>query len=124
MTSKISEVNFNDFNQVATNQEGIVLLGTGGDLQEWTKGVCDILLKEEITKTNNPNELFSEFYKLTTTGGRTDLAMIFNSFDNFEMGKMAIWKLAFGDCSWISDYIVNYAEQHGVIIHYTDDFEE
>ncbi len=27
--------------------------------------------------------------------------------------SMAMWGLSFGDCSWISDYVVNYAEQHG-----------
>jgi hypothetical protein len=27
------------------------------------------------------------------------------------MGKMAMWRIKFGDCSWLSDYIHNYKNQ-------------
>ncbi|CAM6053497.1 unnamed protein product [Sphagnum tenellum] len=50
---------------------------------------------------------------LTTTGGRTDVVLEFpTEMETINMGKMAIWRLSFGNASWISDYIVNYRDQH------------
>jgi hypothetical protein len=40
------------------------------------------------------------------------------------MGKLAIWRLAFGNCSWISDYLVNYADQHGYSCEFDEDDED
>jgi len=101
--------NFMDFKGAVENKEGIVLLGAGGDLKEWINGIADLLVKEGIAKVA-ANELFKEYYMLKTTGGRTDLALVFEP-DSLHMGKMTMWRIRFGDCSWISDYTVNY-EHH------------
>jgi len=69
-------------------------------------------LKENIA-TGNKNEIWeNNFYKLTTTGGRTDLLMMFKNSSTINIGKMAIWRIKFGDASWLSDYIVNYKKHH------------
>ena len=95
-------------------REGIVLLGCGGDPLEWINGVTQNLFESEIFPSNKPEDNFSDFVVMTTTGGRTDIAMIFKIEDTgISIGKMAMWRLRFGDCSWVSDYIVNYATQHG-----------
>jgi hypothetical protein len=113
----IQKYSFSDFKCLINNndndaKEGIVLFGTGGDLNEWVSGVFNQLKEESIITASTVEELFSNVIELKTTGGRTDLALIFNNFENINMGKMAMWRLQFGDCSWISDYIPNYSNQH------------
>lgn len=93
-------------------QDGIVLLGAGGDLLEWVFGVTSLLHQEGIIENDDYTEAWLAAYKLTTTGGRHDLALTFNPKTNFHMGKMALWRLKIGDCSWIMDYVVNYEDQH------------
>lgn len=92
--------------------EGIVLLGTGGEISEWEQGVIKILKDEAII--SGP-ECFGESIVLKTTGGRTDLLMPFAENAKIHIAKLAMWRLAFGDCSWLSDYKVNYADQHGYV---------
>lgn len=107
----VQKMSFAEFKKNFKNQEGIVLLGAGGDILEWIGGVTDVLNQEQIV-AGLPKDVWSNFVVLTTSGGRTDLAMTFNPNARFNMGKMAMWRLRFGDCSWISDYLVNYAKQH------------
>jgi hypothetical protein len=83
----ISEVTFD---KLPKAKEGIVLMGAGGDLNEWVKGV--IVLK--------------------TSGGRTDLLLVIPDSSTLQIGKLAMWRLRFGDASWLSDYKFNYADQH------------
>ena len=109
---QVEDIAFTEFkSNVKGKEEGIVLLGAGGDPQEWINGVTDILNKEDIAK-GTPEELWGKANKLTTTGGRTDIALTFNHNNGlkFNMGKMAMWRLRFGECSWISDYLDNYAK--------------
>lgn len=109
----MQDIKFPEFKEMVRGQkEGIVLLGAGGKLSEWTKGVADILFNEGISESNKVDEVFPDIYILKTTGGRTDLVMLFSEDNKLNMGKMAIWRLRFGDCSWVSDYIVNYENQH------------
>ena len=112
-TFKIKDISFGDFKELMTKSksEGIVLLGVGGDLNEWINGVTDMLNQEDISK-GEVKELFRGLYILKTTGSRIDLAMVFNPKGKHDIGKLAMWRLRFGDCSWISDYLVNYEKQH------------
>jgi len=91
--------------------EGLVFLGAGGDINQWITGVTNELNKSGIV-TGTPDQIWQKAYKISTTGGRHDLILIFNPHAKFDMGKLAMWRLRFGDTSWISDYIVNYAKQH------------
>ena len=105
---EVKDISFLQLKQNTKDKEGIVCLGAGGDPQEWIDGVTKILNEEKIA-TGAPEELWNNVYKLTTTGGRTDLVFVSDNFSTiFNVGRMAIWRLKFGDCSWISDYLVNY----------------
>lgn len=113
MSYKIDEITFDEFEkkQHEKKEGGIVLLGAGGELSEWIEGVIGVWKEEDIVAKDIKNEdVFSEFSLLETTGGRTDLCMFFNSKVELDMGRMAMWRLRFGDCSWPDDYVVNYAK--------------
>lgn len=106
----INKIEFSRFQEMyRQGNEGLVLLGTGGDLNEWITGVTDQLKQEGIAK---PSFQITHAYQVNTTGGRTDLLLLFN-WSEVDTGKLAIWRIRFGDCSWLSDYVVNYADQHG-----------
>ena len=87
--------------------EGLVLLGCS-DPDEWEKGVLELLDKERLAQPTD----FLKAYQVKTSGGRTDVVIPFKPVNAIQIGKLAIWRLKFGDCSWISDYKVNYAKQH------------
>ena len=86
--------------------EALVVMGTGGNIDEWVTGLNEILIdKNLITK---PVE---DWYLMTTTGGRYDLVMPLPD-EGIDVGKFAAWKANTSCCSWWSDYRVNYAKQH------------
>ena len=116
---KIESMKFLDAVE-SEQHEGIVLLGAGGDQQKWITGVTQLLKDEGVAQSNFK---FSRAINLTTTGGRNDLFLVFES--GIDVGKLVMWRLRFGDCSWWSDYKVNYAEHHGVILETDeDDYDE
>ena len=106
---EVIEVKKITFDKILSLPEGIVLLGCSG-FEDWIKGVTYLLIDEGIL--NDKENAWDKIYWTRTTGGRTDLILTFGKAE-FDMGKMAMWRLRFGDCSWISDYKVNYASQHG-----------
>ena len=71
----------------------------------------DNLKEEGISKTDKPDELWNDVRILTTSGGRTDVMLTPKKGAPIDIGKMAMWRIRFGDCSWISDYKDNYKEQ-------------
>ena len=88
--------------------EGLVLIGAGGDPCEWVSGIEARWKAEGITVTENPIE---NAYILRTTNGRTDLVLVYKQ-NAVRMPLLAFWRLRFGDCSWLSDYCINYKSQH------------
>jgi hypothetical protein len=91
--------------------EGIVISGAGGNLLTWIEGISSILQEEGITKTSEPTDLWSSVFSTTSSGGRIDLVLVFKDKGRpFNMGKLAIWRMRFGKCSWISDWLVNYRD--------------
>lgn len=116
----IQETTFDNVRDMAAqNTEGLVLLGCGGDLNEWVNGVAKLLRQEGIVASNFN---IDRALKLTTTGGRTDLLLLF-SWDKVDPGRLAIWRIGFGDCSWLSDYVVNYADHHGYSVA-SDEYDD
>lgn len=101
-----------NFEDIIPDEEGIVLLGAGGDPNDWINGVADLWKEEGISTTDNPDDLFNGALVLTTTGGRIDLVLRFKSDASLDIPKMALWRLRFGEVSWISDYRINYSGQH------------
>ena len=104
----ISEVTFD---KLPKAKEGIVLMGAGGDLNEWVKGVIGMWRDDEIG-TGEVRDMISDALVLKTSGGRTDLLLVIPDSSTLQIGKLAMWRLGFGDASWLSDYKVNYADQH------------
>lgn len=95
----------------STSTEGLVFLGCANP-ESWVSGINDLWSKEGQISP----DWFGTPYLLTTSGGRIDLVFPFSPACNtmIDIGKLAIWRLRFGDCSWISDYKVNYTNQHVV----------
>lgn len=111
--SKIEKIEF-DYLREKHGIEGLVFFGAGGKLTDWTEGITEELSKTGIINENDADKFFN-FKVLNTSGGRQDLVFIFKTDAKINISKLAIWRLQFGDCSWISDYITNYASQHGFV---------
>jgi hypothetical protein len=84
--------------------EGLVFLGCGGDLDEWGNGI-KLMLPADC------QGIFGEFSLLISSGCRHDLVLPFLEGQDTPMSLIA-WRVHFGDCSWISDYRVNYRDHH------------
>lgn len=141
---EIVERKFSDI--VELTKEGIVLTGCGGDLDQWRHGVSGQLVEDDIVSVDGVHQfdddggaifefgdLFSEaFFTVTVkeadkpdSGGRTDLVMVFSEHTKLDMGKMAMWRIRYGECSWVSDFKVNYANQYGVeVVEEFDDDDQ
>lgn len=86
-------------------EEGLVLQGCGGDLDEWVTGINDMLTEEGIllegTRIND--------CKSFTHGSVTCLLFPFKDV-KLDIGKLAMWRLKthsqFGGM-WLSDYVPN-----------------
>ena len=85
------------------DQEGLVLQGCGGDLQEWLDGINQILTDEGILKKG---ARFEEAYTFEHDG-LTCLLFPFKEGMVIEMGRLAMWRLQthphFGG-TWLFDY--------------------
>jgi len=89
-------------------QEGLILQGCGGELQDWVDGINDMLIRSDIlldgTKFKAENCLAFE------NEGLTNLLFPFSEDVKLNMGKLAMWRLQthenFGG-EWLSDYVNN-----------------
>lgn len=109
----IVPMTFTDFKAKYGEKEGLVMLGCGEPYGDWPKGVGEMLAEAGIANTPDPWE--QEVVLLTTTGGRHDLVLFWKP-KTVVIGKLAMWRLAVHDqipASWVSDYLTNYADQHG-----------
>lgn len=88
------------------DQEGLILQGCGGDLQEWVDGINQILSDEGILKKG---ARFEEAYTFEHDG-LTCLLFPFREEMEMDVGKLAMWRLQthphFGG-TWLSDYVPN-----------------
>ena len=75
---QVEELSFSKFKNNVRGKEGIVCLGAGGELQEWITGITKTLNDEQILSNVTPENAWTNIYKLTTSGGRIDLAFVFN----------------------------------------------
>ena len=86
-------------------QEGLVLQGCGGDLQEWVDGINDLLTEAGILLDGSKFENVSVFQH----DGLTNLLFPFEDV-KLDMGRLAMWRLQthgqFGG-TWLSDYVPN-----------------
>lgn len=101
------------FSMNECEDEGLVLIGCGGDLAQWIDGVSQTLFDEKIATSPDAFQQWHSAYVLTTaTGDRTDIVLRFRKPGHHDTGKMALWRIAFEDASWWSDYVVNFSKHH------------
>ncbi len=90
------------------SQEGLILQGCGGDLQEWVDGINDMLTKSNILL--NGTNFKAENCLAFEHEGLTNLLFPFSEDVKLNMGKLAMWRLQthsnFGG-KWLSDYVDN-----------------
>lgn len=87
------------------NKEGLILMGCGGDLQEWVDGINDMFTESGILKGGSRFKDVSAFQY----DGMTCLLYPFEGV-NLDIGKLAMWRLHthenFGG-TWLSDFVSN-----------------
>lgn len=85
--------------------EGLILQGCGGNLDEWVEGINDMFTDEGILKEGSKFKNCLAF----ENNGVTCLLFPFKDV-KIETGKLAIWRLktheTFGG-TWLSDYVPN-----------------
>lgn len=91
-----------------SGQEGLILQGCGGDLQEWLDGINDLFTEEGIL-------LDGTRFKDAAVFRHDGLTNLLFSFDDVKVngGRLAAWRVntheVFGG-TWLSDYVPNYLE--------------
>lgn len=101
----IKQITTDDLRRM-NEDEGLILQGCGGDLQEWVDGINDLLTKEEILLggTSFKDALSFEHNNLTC------LLFRFTDDVKLHMGKLAMWRLRTHEAfngTWLSDYVEN-----------------
>lgn len=89
--------------------DGLVFIGCGGSLQEWYDGILNMLKLEEIADDDD----FNQPSYIVTDEGRIDFILPFKqplTSTNIDFDKLALWRIRFGPCKWLSDYCVNTVE--------------
>ena len=86
-----------------TDEEGLILQGCGGDLQEWVDGINDLLTQEGILLNGTKFEHAATFQH----DGLTNLLFSFEGVQ-LNVGNLAMWRIQthsqFGG-TWLSDYV-------------------
>ena len=89
------------------DQEGLILQGCGGDLQEWVDGINELLTQGGILQAGSAWK--AEAVRVFQHDGLTNLLFPFDGVQ-LDVGKLAVWRLQthaqFGG-TWLSDYVPN-----------------
>lgn len=87
------------------DQEGLILQGCGGPLQEWVDGINELFTEAGILLDGSRFERVSVFQH----GGLTNLLFPFEEV-KLDVGRLAMWRIQthgqFGG-TWLSDYVPN-----------------
>ena len=88
-----------------TDEEGLILQGCGGDLQEWVDGINGLLTEAGILLDSSRFESVFVFQ-------HQELTNLLFPFDGvkLDVGKLAMWRLqTYGQFvgTWLSDYVPN-----------------
>lgn len=89
-----------------SDQEGLIIQGCGGDLQDWVNGINEMLTVDKILQKDAQ---FEDVYSFRH-GGLTCLLFPFKDDVPLDGRKLAIWRAqtrqTFGS-TWLSDYVPN-----------------
>ncbi len=87
------------------DQEGLILQGCGGPLQEWVDGINELFTEADILLDGSRFERVSVFQH----GDLTNLLFPFEGV-KLDVGRLAMWRIQthgqFGG-TWLSDYVPN-----------------
>lgn len=107
------------FKEIPGDAFGIVIMGCACETKEhedgWINGVTNHLVEQGVLPEGTKAEdVWEHIYNTTTTGGRNDIVYVAKKdSDKFNVGRFAIVRLMMADCSWIEDWLVNYASHYG-----------
>lgn len=105
-SQEITEISTDDLRKMA-DQEGLIIQGCGGDLQEWVDGINQMLTDAGILLDGSAFR--AENVSVFQHEGLTNLLFSFEDA-KLNMGKLAMWRLQnheqFGG-TWLSDYVPN-----------------
>ena len=104
MSVEIKQISPDDLRRME-NRGGLILQGTGGDLNEWVEGITQQLAEAGILKNGSTFQNVSTF----ENEGLTNLLFDFEGVD-LNAGKLASWRLATRECygsMWLEDYVDN-----------------
>ena len=102
--AEIQQITTDDLRRM-DGQEGLILQGCGGDLQEWVDGINGLLTEAGILLDGSQFESVSVFQHQ----GLTNLLFPFDGV-KLDVGKLAMWRLqTYGQFvgTWLSDYVPN-----------------
>ena len=104
--AEIKTVTIDELRQM-NDQEGLILQGCGGDLQEWVDGINELLTQAGILQAGSAWK--AEAVRVFQHDGLTNLLFPFADV-SLDMGRLAMWRLQtheqFGG-TWLSDYVPN-----------------
>lgn len=88
------------------NQEGLILQGCGGDLNEWVDGINQMLTANGCLREG------TQFQKVSTFDQEGLTCMLFHFTDDVKVNgaRLAMWRLASHDQfggTWLSDFVPN-----------------
>ena len=89
-----------------TEGEGLVIMGCGGDLDEWVDGINGLLTDADILRGGTRFKNCASF----EYGGLTCLLFPFGDDVDIDIGKLAIWRIGSHDTfggTWLSDFKAN-----------------
>ena len=106
--AEIKIVTIDELRQM-NDQEGLILQGCGGDLQEWVDGINELFAQAGILQAGSAWK--AEAVRSFQYDGLTNLLFPFEGV-LMDVGKLAMWRLQtheqFGG-TWLSDYVPNRA---------------
>lgn len=121
---EISVKSFQEFRANYSDKLGLVLLGAGEPHEEWSSGLADLLVDE----CDAVQPVFSEAFALSGNvrgpKGRTDLVLVVSPESKVNVGKLAMFRIRFGDASWLDDFAVNYGKDYGYLTGADEEAED
>ena len=104
MSTEIRQITPDDLRTMGEN-DGLILQGCGGDLNEWVEGITAQLTEAGILRNGSTFQKVSSF----RNAGVTNLLFDFEGVE-MNLGKLAVWRLATREdygSMWLSDYVDN-----------------
>ena len=102
--AEIKIVTIDELRQM-NDQEGLILQGCGGDLQEWVDGINELFAQAGILQAGSAWK--AKAVRNFQYDGLTNLLFPFEGV-SLDVGKLAMWRLQtheqFGG-TWLSDYV-------------------